>query len=84
MPRAQSARINFSSLSLAIKKEFSDILNRQDNERIAESIDIHKKELKIYKNIFKIKYDQHLFEKYKEEMKSEKCKIIIYKLFNNY
>ncbi len=80
----KSNRLNEMFETLAIKKEFSDILNRQDNERIAESIDIHKKELKIYKNIFKIKYDQHLFDKYKEEMKSEKCKIIIYKLFNNY
>jgi len=35
--------------TFSVKKEFSDNLNRQDNERIAESIDIHKKELKIYK-----------------------------------
>ena len=60
--------------TLGIKKEFSDNLNRQDNERITESIDIHRKELKIYKNIFKLKYDKNLVEKYKEEMKSEKCK----------
>lgn len=71
-------RLNEMFETLSVKKEFSENLNRQDNERIGESIDIHKKELKIYKNIFRLKYDQSLFEKYKEEMKSEKCKI-----FNN-
>ena len=66
-------RLNELFESLAIKKEFSDVLNRQDNSRVTDSIDIHRKELKIYKNIFKLKYDQNLVEKYKEEMKSEKC-----------
>ena len=69
-------RLNEMFETLAIKKEFSDNLNRKDNERIGESIDIHEKELKIYKNIFKVKYDQNLVEKYKEEMRSEKCKLI--------
>lgn len=66
-------RLNEMFETLAVKKEFSDNLNRQDNERISESIDIHRKELKIYKNIFKVKYDQNLVDKYKEEMRSEKC-----------
>lgn len=76
----KSNRLNEMFETLGIKKEFSDTLNRQDNERIAESIDIHRKELKIYKNIFKLKYDQSLVEKYKEEMKSEKCKLKIISL----
>jgi hypothetical protein len=68
-------RLNEILETLSVKKEFSDTLNRQDNQRINDCIDIHRKELKIYKNIFKVKYDQDLFEKYKKEMKSEKCKI---------
>jgi len=71
-------RLNEMFETLAVKREFSENLNRQDNQRINESIDIHKKELKTFKNIFKLKYDQNLVEKYKEEMRSEKCNNIKY------
>jgi len=66
-------RLNEMFETIAIKKEFAENLNRQDNQRINEQIDLNKKELKIYKKVFKLNYDQSLVDKYKEEMKSEKC-----------
>jgi len=58
--------------SFTVKTQFSDVLNRQENKRINDSVEIIKKEVKIYKNILKLKYDQDLLDKYKQEMRSEK------------
>ena len=71
-------RLNELLDSFTVKTQFSDVLNRQENKRINDSIEIIKKEVKIYKNILNLKYDQELLEKYKEEMRSEKCKLLIY------
>lgn len=67
-------RLNEKFNNFELKRQFAEVINRQDNQRILDSIDIVKKELKIYKNIFKLKYDQDLVDKYKEEMRSDKCK----------
>ncbi len=66
-------RLNEMFESLAIRVKFAEDINRKDNIRISEIIDIHKREIMVFKNIFKLNYDQNLIEKYKEEMKSEKC-----------
>ena len=66
-------RLNELLDSFTVKTQFSDVLNRQENKRINDSVEIIKKEVKIYKNILKLKYDQELVEKYKQEMRSDKC-----------
>lgn len=65
-------RLNELLESFGVKTQFSDVLNRQENKRINDCIEIIKKEVKIYKNILKLKYDNELVEKYKQEMRSEK------------
>merc|ERR1712151_97943 len=65
-------RLNELLESFTVKANFSDVLNRQENKRINDSIEIIKKEIKIYRNILKLKCDQELVEKYKQEMRSEK------------
>lgn len=60
--------------TLSVKAEFSDRYYRDDNEIIYNSIDILRKEIHMYKIIFNLKYTKELEEKYKEEMKNEKCK----------
>jgi hypothetical protein len=74
-------RLNELLDSFTVKTQFSDVLNRQENKRINDSIEIIKKEVKIYKNILNLKYDQELLEKYKEEMRSEKCKFFLIYFF---
>jgi len=74
-------RLNEILESFYVKTQFSDVLNRQENKRIGDCIDIIKKEIKIYKNVLKLKYDNELVEKYKQEMRSEKCKKIIFLKF---
>ena len=67
-------RINEALEIMHLKKDFSENFNRNDNQRILQSIDLHLKEIKIYKNILKINYGQKLIDKYKEDLRTEKCK----------
>ncbi len=67
-------RLNELLETFSVKTQFSDVLHRNDNKRIKDTIEIIKKEIKIYKNVLKLKYDNELVEKYKQEMRSEKCK----------
>lgn len=67
-------RLNEMFETLAIKEKFAFDLNRQENQQIKENINLNKKELIIYKDVLKVKYDQGLFEKYKDELNSKKCK----------
>jgi len=60
--------------TLAIKENFAFNLNRQDNKQINESINLNKKELIVYKDVLKVKCNQGLFEKYKDELNTKKCK----------
>lgn len=68
-------RLNELLETFTIKTKFADHLNREENKRINDCCDIIRKEVKIYKNILRLKYDNELVEKYKQEMRSEKCKI---------
>lgn len=72
-------RLNELLETFTIKTKFSDHLNREDNKRLNDCFDIIRKEIKIYKNILKLKYDNELVEKYKQEMRSEKCKKYYFK-----
>lgn len=71
--------------TLSVKAEFSDKYYRDDNKRIMEVIDIVRKEIVIYKNIFDLKYSKKLEDKYKKEMicDTAKCKLIIFYLIEN-
>lgn len=67
-------RLNEILETFAVRTQFSDNFNREENKRILDNIEIVKKELKIYKNILRLKCEKELVEKYKTEMRSEKCK----------
>lgn len=75
-------RLNEARELTNIRNEFSTHLNRQNNQRILDSLDIISKEIKIYKNILKVKYNQGLFQKYKDDLKTNKC-IINFKIYLN-
>lgn len=66
-------RLNEAMELTNIRNEFSKHLNIQNNQRILDSLDIVSKEIKIFKHILKVKYNQGLFQKYKDDLRTNKC-----------
>jgi hypothetical protein len=75
-------RLNELKETLSVKAEFSDNFYREDNKCINNIIDIIRKEILIYKQIFNLKYNKDNEDLYKKELNSNKCNyLIIYVIF---
>ena len=74
-------RLNETFESLSLKNEFSNFINREENRRINESLNINRNEIRIYKNIFCLEYQASDVQKYRDNLEKKKCKYYI--IFNN-
>ena len=66
-------RLNETFESLSLKNEFSNFINREENRRINESLNINRNEIKIYKNIFGLEYQAADVLKYRDDLEKKKC-----------
>lgn len=72
-------RLNEAFESLSLKNEFSNFINREENRRINESLNINRNEIKIYKSIFGLEYQAADVLKYRDNVEKKKC--ILFVLF---
>lgn len=70
-------RLNEAFESLNLKNEFSNFINREENKRINESLDIKRNEIKIFKNVFGLDYKAEDIQKYKDNLEKKKCKLYL-------
>jgi hypothetical protein len=71
-------RLNELLETLSVKAEYSNNFYRDENKTIYNIIEIIRQEIKIYKNIFKLKYDKQSEDIYKKEHNTDKCNKISY------
>lgn len=74
-------RLNEAFESLSLKNEFSNFINREENRRINESLNINRNEIKIYKNIFGLVYQAADVLKYRDNLEKKKCIYFSFLLF---